>query len=167
MYVPSSCELCRYMYVPVQQSSGLIQLLGVFLCSVHMTGQSAVTQTVGEVSDFIIQLVVKRIQIILHLFQVLQDRNHSRTSELNKGSSEGLEVILLVSPVLPPTPCWCCLRAGWLRPADVLLLPGRPAPPASLRWRLCASSATDQTQPQLGSATGVVVLSVQVFVLSD
>lgn len=60
------------LHLPIQKGGRVIQLLGVFLCIVHVIGQAAITQTIGEACDFFIQLVMKRIEFISHLLQVLQ-----------------------------------------------------------------------------------------------
>lgn len=64
------------LYSPIQNSSRFIQLLGVLLCVVHVISQAAVTQTIGEATDFIIQLVMKRTQFVSDPLQVLQTENN-------------------------------------------------------------------------------------------
>lgn len=67
-----------YLSLPIQNGSRFIQLLGVFLGVVHVNSQAAIAQTTGEVTDFIVQLVVKRSQLSLHLLQVLHTQTESR-----------------------------------------------------------------------------------------
>lgn len=69
-------HLGMFLYSPIQNSSRFIQLLGVLLCVVHVISQAAVTQTIGEATDFIIQLVMKRTQFVSDPLQVLQTENN-------------------------------------------------------------------------------------------
>lgn len=55
---------------PVQNGCRLIQLLGVLLSITHVIGQTH-GQSLGQVTDFLVQLVMKRTQLIGHLLQVL------------------------------------------------------------------------------------------------